>query len=254
MEIDYKVDWYKTKDYKTFEETLPEYWQMKYEDRFCVLSDFCTVGSVLDVGCGTGRALSHFKRLGAEVLGIDPSDYSVNNSRLFEEEIIQGDFMDVQLDKTFDVVYFEQVLSHMPKAMDAIAKARELMNEDGIMVIEEPNDYNPLQMQIELQEGLYWVTNDHCNYFNFNSLENKLKSKGLEVVYKSCTYPMELFYMQGFNYIGDEEVGRRVHKMRYNMLSQMTYTQRKELKESFAKMGWGRDLFLICKKGVLPNG
>ena len=94
---------------------------------------------------------------------------------------------------------------------------------------------------------MYWITDDHCNYYNFNSMIATLEAHGLKVALRSCTYPMELFYMMGFDYIGDDEIGQRVHKMRYNLLSKMTYEQRKEMKKAFAKMSWGRDLFLIAK-------
>ena len=139
-------------------------------------------------------------------------------------------------------------MSHIPKYHEALVKARGLLNDGGMVVIEEPNDYNELQMQVAKEKGFYWLTDDHVNYFSFNSLQSKVESLGFEKVYRSCTYPMELFYLMGYDYIGDEEVGRRVHKLRYNMLSKMTYQQRKMMKEMFAKKGWGRDLLLMFRK------
>ena len=146
-----------------------------------------------------------------------------------------------------NVVYFEQVLSHMPAYHLALEKAKGLLNPGGLLVIEEPNDNNPLQLEIAKEKDMYWNVAEHCNYFNFGSMESILSGVGLDVVYKSCTFPMELFYLFGIDYIGDPEVGARVHKMRFNLLSRLNYEQRKEMKESFARMGWGRDIFVIAR-------
>jgi len=261
LNINYKTEWYKTykPDFKGFDDNLPEYWEMKYRDRYLQMLDFlpskysCHEAPIriLEVGCGTGRALSHFKAYGAEVVGVEPGDWAVENTRLADDEIIHDSFLEADIKGTFDIVYFEQVLSHMPDHVKALQKARELLCVGGIVAVEEPNEYNPLQMIIAKDKGIYWTTDDHCNYFSLGSIEDTLRE--FDVVYRSCTYPMELFYLQGIPYIGDEALGRRVHQMRYNVLSKLSYAQRRELKEGFARMGWGRDLFVIGKKGV-QNG
>jgi SAM-dependent methyltransferase len=252
MSIDYTTEFYtKIKpNYLSFEENLPEYWDMKYRDRWLQISEIVKRKDIkiLDVGCGVGRAMWHFKQYGAEVIGVEPGDWAVEHSRLEEDEIVHGDFLLVDIKDKFDVVYFEQVLSHMPDYRQALVKARGLLKDDGILVIEEPNDYNPLQMVIAQERGIYWITNDHCNYFSHAGISQVLELLGCDVVYRSCTWPMELFYLQGIAYLGDEELGKYVHKLRYNILSKLSYEMRCKLKEGFARLNMGRDLFVIAKK------
>lgn len=254
MTVDYKTEFYEKikPDYKEFEDNLPAYWVMKYRDRFLQMieqlpSEKRSKPTILEVGCGTGRALSHFKEYGAVVLGVEPGDWAIENTRLLPSEIIQGDFMQTEIEGKFDIVYFEQVLSHIPDYTKVLLKAKDLLSEGGILALEEPNEYNPLQMVIAKEKGIYWNTEDHCNYFTIMNMEFLLKEMGFKTVYKSCTFPMELFHLMGFDYIGNNECGKRVHFLRYKLLSGMEYKQRKELKEKFAEMGWGRDLFLIVR-------
>jgi len=258
--VDYKHDWYtKTKpDYKQFDEYLPEYWDMKYRDRFSLLIDFIGVEqfadegiSVLGVGCGLGRALDYFKRYGAKVLGVEPSDYAIDNSRLEAKELLHGNFMEAKIDGKFDVIHVEQVLSHMPDYKHALKKAYSLLKPNGLLLVEEPNEDNHLQNMLTQKHGNYWITDDHCNYFNFAVMKDELEDTGFIVTHTSCTFPMEIFELLGYEYIGNERVGRDVHKIRYEMLKGMNYEERKQFLVDIASHGLGRDLVMISNKGVL---
>ena len=245
-------------DYKEFDENLPDYWAMKYYDRFIAISELIPINienkymihpEILDVGCGMGRALSYFKKCGSKVLGVEPSEYANDNSRLAPVERIKGYLLDANINKQFDVIHCEQVLSHTPDAFENLIRMKELLKDDGVLVIDEPNDNNPLQMILQTRLGRYWETLDHVNYWDFEQMEELLNSVGFEVVKKTCTYPMEIFELMGEHYIGDELKGRECHQKRYQFLYSLGHRKRIELLESFAEKGWGRDQVLYCKKG-----
>ena len=245
---DYKTEYYSEvkPNYLDFDENLPEYWVMKYFDRWKHIGKESP--SVLGIGCGMGRALKHFERLGASsVIGVEPSDYASDIARSRGLEVITGYFEDMALDGLFDLIHIEQVLSHAPEFDSILAKARRLLKSDGLIVIEEPNDFNALQLILEEKHGKYWITPDHCNYFNNASLSDSLRRNRFEVVKTSCTYPVEFFELMGDHYLGDEEKGKEIHEKRYKLLRSLTFEQRDKLLSSYAQQGLGRDIVLFAK-------
>jgi SAM-dependent methyltransferase len=260
MSIDYKRDYYtKVKpNYAEFDEGIKTYWSLKYNDRWAQILMHLPIEKalepdLLEVGCGLGRASSYFKRYGAKVLGVEPADYAIAHNRLNANELIHGDFLITDVPGSYDIIYIEQVLSHIPDFREALKKCHSLLRDDGIIAIEEPNDGNPLQMRLAKDKGAYWLSKDHCNYFTFESLSSELEFCGFEPIYRNCTWPMELFELMGVPYLGDEDAGKMVHAMRTEMLDAMGSVLRTRIKESFAEQGLGRDIFLISRKGEIDG-
>jgi len=251
MKVDYKNSWYeKTKpNFKAFDEGLKPYWDMKYSDRWAQIKKIKDAKTVLDIGCGLGRALSHYQMMGAKVTGIEPRDYACEVAKSRGIEVIKGYYENVASGIEYDVVHFEQVLSHTPDFMGSLNQAYRNLKGSGVLVIEEPNDGNALQKLLEPRLGKYWITEDHCNYFTFDSMEKALGEAGFEVVKRTCTFPMELFELTGEHYVGNDERGRHVHRRRYEILSRMSEKERDELLTGYAQLGIGRDLVIYCQKG-----
>ena len=253
--IDYKTEYYEKMkpNYKDFDEFLPDYWQMKYFDRWADILELLPQDkiidiSVLDIGCGMGRAIRYFNGFGAKCLGVEPSDYAAGIARERGVEVVNDYFENVAIDSLFDIVHIEQVLSHTPVPQMTLTKAFKLLADDGVLVVEEPNDGNALQEILRKEHGTYWITPDHANYFSFESLEKVLNTCGFDVVLKTCTYPMELFEVMGDKYIGNEAKGREVHRKRYQMESSLSPDLRKKLMLGFAGIGLGRDIILYARK------
>lgn len=249
--IDYKTEYYERikPNYQTFNNRCPGYWLMKYQDRLTRITTLLNKTkdlSLYDIGCGLGRGLSYFKKLGVNIKGCEPSDYAYKNNRC-KEAVDNCYFKDNVIKDKFDIVHIEQVLSHEPDYKSVLRKADEILKDKGVMCIEEPNDYNALQMILKKDYGEYWVVKDHANYFNF-SLADELEQMGYKVE-KSCTFPMELFALSGQKYIGDDVIGAEVHKKRYDLLSSLSYEMRQELKDWYASLGVGRDIVLFARKG-----
>lgn len=249
---DYKKTWYEEikPNYFSFDTNLPEYWHMKYRDRYKNILNHIKVmkPKLLDIGCGLGRAMMYFKDLGAEVSGVEPSEYAFSIASKRGLNVINDYFDRAVIRDSFDIIHIEQVLSHMPDYMGTLNRCMKLLNPGGVLVIEEPNDYNALQIALKDDLGEYWITEDHVNYFTFKKIINKLSQVGFDFIKKSCTYPMELFELAGDHYIGDEEAGARVHRKRYEMLSKMGYVVRQKMLDGFADIDLGRDLVVYVRR------
>ena len=72
--------------------------------------------SILDLGCGPGRDLSHFRSLGHEAVGLDGSRQFVAMARAHSQcEVLQQDFLAMQLPgNRFDGVFANASLFHVP--------------------------------------------------------------------------------------------------------------------------------------------
>jgi 2-polyprenyl-3-methyl-5-hydroxy-6-metoxy-1,4-benzoquinol methylase len=106
---------------------------------------------ILDLGCGEGFLLSHFKDAGWSVLGLDFSDEGVKrqNPQLITD-IVKGNIykeMEVLLknDETYDVIYLGNILEHVIDPLGLITKCSDLLSERGVLVITVPNDFSKLQ-------------------------------------------------------------------------------------------------------------
>lgn len=245
--------------YTDFNTREPDYWEMHYRDRWIeaarlLPSEVLLAGPrLLDIGCGLGRSLEHFNRYGLKAEGIEPNHEAVRIAHEKGLPVMQG-YVDSLLpnDERYDIIHIEQVLSHSSDYKHILRSASHLLSDSGVLVIEEPNDCNPLQVKLRPRLGEYWRTLDHVNYFNFDSMKEALEAEGFEVRHQTATYPMELFELSGRHYVGNDEAGHALHQEVTKMLSAVGSGVRKGLLDGFASQGLGRDLVVFAqKKGVL---
>ena len=78
--------------------------------------------SILDLGCGPGRDLSHFRSLGHEAVGLDGSRHFVAMARSHSQcEVFHQDFLAMQLpENRFDGIFAKRVA--VPSAQPGIAE------------------------------------------------------------------------------------------------------------------------------------
>ena len=96
--------------------------------------------ALLDIGCGSGTFLDVCKQNGWYVEGVDVSP-SVSQSVLenYNIEVHHGDFNKIKFNKTFDVITLWGVLEHVSDPIATIKKAKELLNNDGMLIFEVPS-------------------------------------------------------------------------------------------------------------------
>ena len=97
-------------------------------------------GRVLDIGSGLGEVLSVFKENGWDCLGVEFNEFAAGFAReRFGLNIINTSIYDFSGDEKFDVIMLWGVLEHFFSPLDVLKKARQLLNDDGLLLLEVPS-------------------------------------------------------------------------------------------------------------------
>ena len=100
---------------------------------------------ILDIGCGAGLLCEPFTRLGAQVIGIDPSATNIAAARLHADKgHLSIDYrcttveeMDVR--ERFDIVLAMEVIEHVTDVGAFLARCAAMVKPGGIMVVSTLN-------------------------------------------------------------------------------------------------------------------
>lgn len=93
---------------------------------------------VLDVGCGQGLALEHFRRLGLEATGITLGpDYEVCRAKGFDVQEMDQNFMSFGIGE-FDILWCRHVLEHSVAPLFTLSEYRRITKPNGLVYIEVP--------------------------------------------------------------------------------------------------------------------
>jgi SAM-dependent methyltransferase len=212
---------------------------------------------LLDVGSGPGFFLNTAKERGWSVLGLEPSRQAAAHARSLGLEIVEG-FFNQETAPTlgrFDAVHLSNVLEHMPDPVLVISLVRDLIAPKGLVCLNVPNDFTPLQASARTSLSLkeWWVAPPHhLNYFDFDSLSSLIARHGFEVREKTTSFPMELFLLMGHDYTKDAALGRACHTQRKRIdleLEKAGYGEtRRAFYRALAGAGLGREAVVIAVK------
>lgn len=151
---------------------------------------------VLDIGCGVGAQLDLVREFldGAQTYGVEVGEAAALRARTRGHEIYHGLFEDVDLPKNFfDVIISIHVIEHVDRPDLFLEKAREVLTDDGIILIETPNTDCP---DFEMFKGKHWGGYHAPRHwylfqaFTFEKLARRLKLK----VVKSDAHACSVFW------------------------------------------------------------
>jgi len=211
---------------------------------------------VFDIGCGWGLALSYFKSLGSKCYGIDPAPEAIDymKSRGISAEVAGFSNLNV-FNKTFDFIMLNNVLEHLREPEKTLEDIYKLLNKDGIVMIDVPNEFNAFQLAGRDLHGLndWWVAPPgHLNYFSGDSLSSLLTSIGFKVEVMESSFPLEMFLLMGQNYVQDSSIGKDIHNKRVQFesnLRKLGYTDTlHNFYEALARLNLGRQVKVYAKK------
>ena len=140
----------KTKsNYISKNEKEMDYWDLVFDEKLVTIEKLISSKSkrILDIGSGPGFFLRRAKRRGWNVIGVEPSPLASNYANKQNIPTIQKFFQEVAPNEIgkFDAIHTFDVLEHVNNPIAVIEKAYSLLKKNGVIVVEVPNDFNPLQ-------------------------------------------------------------------------------------------------------------
>ena len=137
---------------------------------------------VVEVASNDGYLLQNYKRPGVPVLGIEPA---TNIAHVAEQRGIRTvcDFFDEELAQRLvaegdraDVIHAHNVLAHVPDLNGFVRGLRDLLKDDGLIVVEVPY----VKDMIDASE-FDTVYHEHLSYFSLTALNELFTRNGLTI-------------------------------------------------------------------------
>lgn len=156
---------------------------LSFAERLGILSRFVRRGTILDVGTNVGTFLETAEKAGWTSWGIEPNPMAARLGRerglkiregFFDDEIANG-FLSRGL--LFDAIHLGDVIEHVPRPLELLARAAKLLKPDGAIIAVTPDidTYFARRFQIKPDE--------HLCYFSIPTLTLAFKKADLDVVY-----------------------------------------------------------------------
>ena len=147
--------------------------------------------NILDVGAGTGDFLKICVSNNWNVLGVEPNSNAQNIAK--EKGIILKDDLLKITNQKFDVITLWHVLEHVEMLSDYITKLKELLSENGRLVIAVPN-YKSYDAKYYKE---FWAAFDvprHLWHFSQCSI-HKIFSEENMIVEKTLPMKFDAYYV-----------------------------------------------------------
>ena len=97
------------------------------------------VTSILEVGCGTGATEKGYAEHSIRWLGVELNHGIHEFCRSKKRNVLLGDFLDIEFNEKFDVIYASQVLEHINQPKKFIQKCQAILNDGGLIHVDVPN-------------------------------------------------------------------------------------------------------------------
>lgn len=140
-------------------------------------------GRILDIGCGTGEFLNVMKLNGWETFGVEKDSSAVEFAKsAYNLNVKTGELAEAGFEKKgFDVISMWHVLEHVYQPCDELNRIKDLLKNDGVLLIAVPNIASP-------DAGFYknnWIALDtprHLTHFTEKNMADLCSRNGFQVV------------------------------------------------------------------------
>lgn len=133
-----------------------------------------------DVGCATGYVPAWLRGLGHKATG---SEYTTTYRRMAEHYYGIPITEELEAKHKYDLISLYHVLEHMLNPFEKLTKLREMLSENGRMLISVPEWFDSLEessgTNVVSFDVLFHV--NHINVFSAQSLKNLFARVGLEI-------------------------------------------------------------------------
>lgn len=154
-----------------------------YSDIFNKCKQFTDGNKYLEIGVGNGEMLATALEFGYDVTAIEIcKDDCEKISSVLGVDIIWSDFLNINIEEKFDIIIMGDVLEHVSRPVDALIKARKLLNDNGVLWISTPN-YESGFSRLMKEHDPMWNQLNHFTYFSYRSLKRILEKLEMKVVH-----------------------------------------------------------------------
>jgi len=226
-----------------------------------VIKDKIMGKSFLDIGCGEGYTLKNFKDYGFNITGIDYSSFGISNhNNSLIENFISGNIYKsidnlIKKQKKYGLINLQNVLEHVINPINILNKIRELLSNEGILVIRVPNDFSLLQEHLKNNKYIdsdFWVAPpDHLSYFNLESLKNICNHCNYKTIYNMSDYPIDFDLLENYTNYTKNNVGKHSHIKRIrveNFMCNISINKTNEYYKKLSELGCGREILIFLQK------
>jgi 2-polyprenyl-3-methyl-5-hydroxy-6-metoxy-1,4-benzoquinol methylase len=217
--------------------------------------------TLLDIGCGEGFTLKYFKDKGWGITGIDYSDFACKTFNpdcipsLLTGDIYQNMIPLIESSIKYDVVWLDNVLEHVLDPLHLLKQCKKLLNANGVLVIEVPNDFSVLQQYLLEKQYInsdFWVViPDHISYFSKDGLTRIANEAGLKIELTISDNPIDFNLLNpDANYNKDKTKGKNAHHARIeldNLMHTISIEKTVNYFKALAELGLGRQLISFLR-------
>jgi 2-polyprenyl-3-methyl-5-hydroxy-6-metoxy-1,4-benzoquinol methylase len=179
--------------------------QSKYSSHYYVRQMAGANHEILDVGCGEGFLASELKKDGNRITGIDALPNAENLEafeQYFSADLDHGiqPVIEQLRGKRFDRVLLLDVLEHLKQPEQLLGQCRQVLGQDGLLVVSVPNVAN-ITVRLMLLIGRFDYTErgildkTHLRFFTRKTARRLLEQNGYSIVEeKNTVMPLELVF------------------------------------------------------------
>ncbi len=140
---------------------------------------------LLDVGAATGDFAACAREDGWQTVACEISDYAREKAQARGLDVVE-ELNEAQ--GPFGLITMFHVLEHLPEPDKELRLARELIDEDGLLVVELPQWYS-LGRILRRSNWAQLKPPEHINYFGRRSMARALQLTGWAPIYNRTVYP-----------------------------------------------------------------
>jgi SAM-dependent methyltransferase len=122
---------------------------------------------LLEIGSATGEFVATAERAGHQVVGLETSEWAARSAKLLTDAVQHSDlttWRSEHPDERFDAVVMFHVLEHVDVPREFLAEVAEVLQPDGVLVIEVPNGGSEGARE---QGVAWWAARPEDHYFHY---------------------------------------------------------------------------------------
>ena len=93
--------------------------------------------TILEIGCGEGQLACELLKRGYHVTGLDSDSEAIARAQARGVPALVASWPKFESSVSFDAIAFTRSLHHINPLLEAIARARQLLNPSGVLLIED---------------------------------------------------------------------------------------------------------------------